>query len=138
MASSSRVTTTVQSNRLMALGTSSAGPLYLYSAKLGAMVQTQAQRNLSGLMVKVRTGNLRSSGSTTTEVRGTKLVESVIFDAAYALAVHQGSRAHDVVPRSARVLAWQASGGPQFAARVHIPAQRGRPFLSDALKVIPK
>lgn len=136
MVGTAKITPNIQTARLRALGTSSAGPIYLYAVKTGARVQTQAARNLSGSMVKVRTGNLRSSLHATTEVRGSLLVESVIADAEYALTVHQGADAYDIVPRGARVLAWRSSSGPQFAARVHIPARKGRPFLADALKVI--
>lgn len=136
MASSARVTPQIQADRLMALGTSPAGPVYLHIAKLGARVETQAKQNVSGTMVKVRTGNLRSSGHTVMSVRGTKLVNQVIFDAEYALAVHDGSKAHDVVPVGKKVLAWKSATGPAFAMRAHIPAQVGRPFLVDALTVI--
>lgn len=138
MTSSAKFTTNIQTQQLTALGTSRAGPIYLYAAKLGARVMTQAARNLSGRMVKVRTGNLRSSGHTTTVVTGAKLIESVIYDAEYALAVHEGQKPHDIDPKGARVLAWTPAGGgtTQFAARVHHPGARGRPFLSDALSVI--
>lgn len=136
MASSARITPQIQADRLMALGTSPAGPVYMHIASLGARVETKAKQNVSGSMVKVRTGNLRSSGHTVMQVRGTKLVNQVIFDAEYALAVHDGSKAHDVVPVGARVLAWQSATGPAFAMRVHIPAQAGKPFLVDALAVI--
>lgn len=136
MPSSARITPQILADRLMALGTSPAGPIYLHMAKLGARVETRAKQNLSGAMVKVRTGNLRSSVHPTTEVRGTRLVESVIADAEYAVAVHEGSKAHDVVPVGKKVLAWKSATGPVFAMRAHIPAQAGRPFLVDALTVI--
>lgn len=142
MASSAKITTTIQTQRLIAMGTSSSGPLYLHMVKLEAKVETQAKRNASGSIVKVRTGNLRSSIHPGTEVRGTKLVGLVIADAEYALPVHEGSKAHDVVPTRKKVLAWKGAGGSKnkpnlvFAKRARIPAQPGRPFLRDALDVI--
>lgn len=136
MASTARITVDIQTDRLMALGNSPAGPIYQFAVRTGAKVQTKAAQNLSGSMVKVRTGNLRSSLHSTTTVRGGLLVESVIADASYALAVHQGQEPHDIVPREARVLAWAGVGGTQFATRVHHPGTQGRPFLTDALSVI--
>lgn len=136
MVSTARVVTTIQTDRLISLGTSPSAPLYRHMVTLEAKVETQAKRNVSGSMVKVRTGNLRSSGHSATVVRGTRLVGQVIFDAEYALAVHQGTRPHDITPVRARVLAWQAPGGTQFATRVHHPGTKGRPFLTAALSAI--
>lgn len=136
MVSSIRIVPNIQLSELQAMGTSRTGPLYLFAVKTGAKVQTQAAQNLSGKMVKVRSGNLRSSLHSTTEIRGSLLVESVIADASYALMVHDGTEAHDIVPREARVLAWQGASGPAFAMRVHHPGTAGRPFLTDALSVI--
>lgn len=133
---SAKITPDIQIQRLRDLGTSPAGPLYQFAVKIGARVQTQAARNLSGLMVKVRTGNLRSSLSSTTEVRGTMLVETIAADASYAAAVHQGQRPHDIEPREARVLAWPGADGPAFATRVHHPGTSGKPFLTDALSEV--
>lgn len=139
MASSARISVEVQTDRLIALGTSSAGPLYRRMVSLDAQVETAAKRNASGPIVKVRTGNLRSSIHSAIEVRGTVLVGQVIADASYALAVHEGSKAHDIEAKSAKALRWTAPGGSKknpnirFAKRVHIPEQRGRPFLTDAL-----
>lgn len=138
MASTARITVDIMTDRLLALGTSPAGPLYVRMVTLGARVQTKAAQNLSGSMVKVRTGNLRSSLSSATEVRGTLLVETVTADASYALDVHEGTRPHLILPRTGRVLAWKpASGGPMvFSTRARHPGTTGRPFLADALDVI--
>lgn len=137
MPSSAQVTTSIQVNRLQQLGTSRAGPLYLHMVKLEAKVETQAKRNASGLIVRVRTGNLRSNIHSDTVIRGTTLVGQVIADAEYALAVHEGQQPHDIVPVRAKVLAWQGAGGQmRFATRVRHPGTHARPFLSDALRAI--
>lgn len=137
MPSTARVTPDIQVARLQALGTSPAAPLFRYMVTLEAKVETRAKQNLSGRMVNVRTGNLRSSGRAETAVRGATLVGSVIFDAPYALAVHNGQKPHEITPtRPGGVLAWQAPGGMRFARRVRHPGTRGRPFLKDALDVI--
>lgn len=136
MASSNQITPDIQVQRLTALGTSPAGPLFRYMVTLEAKVETQAKRNASGSIVGVRTGNLRSSIHSDTVIRGTTLVGQVIADAEYALAVHEGQRAHDIEPNRSRVLAWQAPEGMRFATRVHHPGTRARPFLTDALQVI--
>lgn len=137
MASTARITTTIQTGRLEDLGRSPAGPLFQYMVKLEAKVQTRAARNVSGPMLKVRTGNLRSSLRSSTEVRGAKLVGTVAADAPYALALHEGTRAHDIVPVRAKVLTWTGpTGSPVFAMRAHHPATKGRPFLVDALEAI--
>lgn len=136
MASSARITVNIQTSRLEDLGRSASGPLFMYMVKLGAKVETAAKRNASGSIVGVRTGNLRSSVHSSTQVRGSKLVETVAADASYALAVHQGTRAYDIVPVQAKVLAWKGPAGPVFATRAHHPATKGRPFLTDALSAI--
>lgn len=127
------ITPNIQADRLMALGTSPAGPIYMHMVAGGARVETAAKRNASGAVVKVRTGNLRSSIHTEIHIRGTILVVAVNADAAYALPVHEGQKAHDIVPTRAKVLTWQGAGGQMFAASVRHPGTKGRPFLRDAL-----
>lgn len=136
MASTAKILTTIQASRLQALGSSRTGPLFLHMVKLEAKVETAAKRNASGPVVRVRTGNLRSSIHSATEIRGAQLVGQVIADAEYALAVHEGQRAHDITPTRARALAWQAPGGMRYARRVHHPGTKPRRFLSDALSAI--
>lgn len=135
---SARVNVNIQTNRLEDLGKSSTGPLFLHMVKLEAKVETAAKRNASGPIVGVRTGNLRSSIHSATEVRGSLLVGIVAADASYALAVHEGAREHDIAPVHAKVLAWTPAGGsgPVFATRAHQPARRGRPFLVSALDAL--
>lgn len=138
MTSSARITPDIQVDRLIDMGRSSAGPLFMHMVKLEAKVETAAKRNASGPIVGVRTGNLRSSIHPATEVRGTLLVGIVAADAPYALAVHEGTKEYDIVPVRAKVLAWKppGGGGPIFSMKSHQPARKGRPFLTDALTAL--
>lgn len=132
-----RIRTTIYDSSLRQLGTSPAGPIFRRMVTVGAAVETAAKRNASGTMVGVRTGNLRSSiAAGTPEVRGSLLTVTVEASAPYALAVHEGTAPHDIVPTSKRVLAWQGPTGPGFAHRVHHPGTKARPFLRDALPAI--
>lgn len=132
-----RIRIRVDTAALQRLGTSPAGPIYRHMVTLGGRVETAAKRNASGLIVGVRTGTLRSSISAAQpELRGTHLVVPVVAAAAYAVAVHEGTRPHDIVPVRKRVLAWKGPDGPVFARRAHHSGTKARPFLRDALTVI--
>lgn len=132
-----RITTHVDLNALMRLGSDPAGPIFRHMVSRGADVESAAKRNASGAVVKVRSGNLRSSIHTETpEMREGRIVVAVTADAAYALAVHEGTRPHDIVPKTKRVLAWQGPAGPVFSRRVHHPGTKPKPFLDDALNVV--
>lgn len=54
-------------------------------------------------------------------------------DVNYAAAVHNGTKAHDIYPKSASVLAFDVGGQTVFAAFVHHPGTKGVPFLTRAL-----
>jgi hypothetical protein len=85
-----------------------------------------------------RTGNLGRSihiGSVTATQAET------IASANYALFVHEGTRPHTIVPRTARALRWAPGGGStlggrpraganvRFAKRVQHPGTRANPFM---------
>jgi hypothetical protein len=85
-----------------------------------------------------RTGNLGRSihiGSVTASQAET------IASANYALFVHEGTRPHTIVPRTARALRWAPGGGStlggrpraganvRFAKRVQHPGTRANPFM---------
>lgn len=91
-----------------------------------------------------RTGNLQHSIHVS-EVTPTSV--TVVASANYAASVEKGHRAFDVVPRTARVLAWAATkagtrltgsarkgAAMAFAMRVHIPAQAPHPFLEPGAR----
>lgn len=50
----------------------------------------------------------------------------------YAEAVHEGSRAHDILPRFKRALFWPDARHP--VARVHHPGTRPNPWLRDVFE----
>lgn len=135
---------TVDRARLIAMGTSRAGPIFRHMAALGARIESKAKRNASGAIVKVRTGNLRASIHTDMSTGPASVKGVVEADAPYALAVHEGQKPHDIRPLTVRVgsgrnrrggvLRWTGPGGqPRFATRVHHPGTHARPFLRDAL-----
>lgn len=85
-------------------------------------------------LAPVDTGRLRASIVWTIgTASGGGLVARVGTNVAYARAVHEGTRAHVIVPRRARVLRFPSGGRVVFARRVHHPGTRPRPFLRDAL-----
>lgn len=140
----SSIDLTVYRDRLQALGRAP-GPVFRHMVTLGARVESKAKRNASGLVVKVRTGNLRSSIHTDLRTSTGSITGIVQADAPYALAVHEGQRPHQITPNTVRVgsgrgarggvLAWTGPGGrPRFATRVNHPGTHGRPFLADALR----
>ena len=98
------------------------------------------------LMVPRKTGNLGR-----TIRMGEVRVDSVSISAGgssnvgYAAAVEFGTKAHTIVPRNARVLAWGGSrtlGGrlsagskpTTFAMRVNHPGSRAKPYLVPGLR----
>lgn len=55
-------------------------------------------------------------------------------DVPYALVIEKGSRRHLIVPRRARVLAFEVNGRMVFAMRVHHPGTKAQNILRDAVK----
>ena len=85
-----------------------------------------------------RTGNLgRSIAKTMVGADSVRIAAR----ANYAAYVELGTRAHDIVPRTKRVLAWASGGGARltgsarkgaamiFAMRVHHPGTKPHPYL---------
>jgi len=50
----------------------------------------------------------------------------------YVGILDKGAKAHDITPRKAKTLAFQAGGRTVFSKRVHKPASRGRRFAIRA------
>lgn len=92
------------------------------------ILERQAKRE-----APVDTGTLRRSITSDVQDGGHRGV--VGTNVAYALAVHQGSRPHVIVPRRAVVLAFPGSGGRTvFARRVNHPGTRANPFMKRAME----
>lgn len=57
-----------------------------------------------------------------------------VTDVNYARMVSEGTRAHEIRPKSARALAFRTSGGMVFATVVHHPGTKANPYVEDGLK----
>lgn len=81
-----------------------------------------------------RSGHLAESIHTTA-VRdiGSGIEVRVGSDNPYAIYVHEGTKAHVIEARNARVLAFNVGSERVFATRVNHPGTKGRRFLGDAL-----
>lgn len=97
-------------------------------------------------LVPRRTGNLaRTIRVGPITATSAEILAGGAVNVGYAAAVEFGSRAHDIVPRKAKVLAWGGSrtlGGRLksgskptfFAKRVHHPGTRPHPYLVPGLR----
>lgn len=90
--------------------------------------------NRANVLTPVRTGNLRAHNNLRV-FKGANAVTGEVFnDAAYAAAVHNGTKAYTVRPKRKKALRWKTrSGEIVFAKSARIPARRGRPWLYRAL-----
>lgn len=97
-------------------------------------------------LVPRRTGNLgRTIRVGTVTASSVEVIAGGRLNVGYAAAVEFGSKAHTIVPRKAKVLAWggprtlggrvRSGGRPQFfAKRVHHPGSRAHPYLLPGLR----
>lgn len=86
----------------------------------------------------VDTGNLKSSHvATPIVVSGQSVTAGVENTSKYALFVHEGTRAHRIVPRRAKMLAWipRGAGKAVFAREVMHPGTRKNPWLGKAAEL---
>lgn len=83
----------------------------------------QAQRR-----VPVRTGRLRRS----IRVRNASMRKASVVAHFSANFVDAGTRAHDILPRKKRSLAWRDGGRTIFSKKVHHPRTRAQPFKREA------
>lgn len=81
----------------------------------------------------VDTGELRDSIDTQ-NVRRSKHGGSgeVVVKADHATFVVEGTRPHEIVPKTAAALRWQTPAGPRFAKRVQHPGTQPNNFLDVA------
>jgi phage gpG-like protein len=98
------------------------------------LVERAAKQNLSGRVLRVRTGRLRSSVTTAVSGSGTDLEGRVGTNVPYG-AVHEfGARPHAIFPLRARRLRFQTGGRVVFSRRVQHPGAPPRPWLGPALQ----
>lgn len=74
----------------------------------------------------VKTGNLRRSIHLG---RITARSAETIAGANYAAYVEFGTRAHEIRPRTKKVLRWKSGTGYRYATRVQHPGTRAQPFM---------
>jgi hypothetical protein len=105
------------------------------------LVAFRAKANLSGNILKTRTGGLRDSiHATKTDIEGdVKVFASVESDEEHSkyglLHEETGSRAHKIFPSNAQALHffWEKIGEEAYLKSVNHPGFPARPFLTPAL-----
>jgi hypothetical protein len=91
-------------------------------------------QDLAKAKVGVRTGNLRKSIHMRhmKDARGQFMWIGSKVD--YALAHHEGTRPHTIIPKGGKVLRFTSRGQVVYAHAVNHPGNRANRYLSDALK----
>jgi phage gpG-like protein len=107
------------------------------AARLGDALRAAVERNLSGGVLEQRTGRLAGSIDVSVEQSGAAVSATVGTHVPYA-AIHEYGGvipAHEILPRSARALAFPWQGRERFFKRVEVPAVQmpERSFLRAAL-----
>jgi Bacteriophage protein of unknown function (DUF646). len=83
---------------------------------------------------KPTAGALRDSISFKPKVSATSATVEFTSHVPYARYVIQGTPAHVIMPRNARVLRWQQGGAWVYRQKVNHPGARPNPFPEKALK----
>ncbi|HEX3885265.1 MAG TPA: HK97 gp10 family phage protein [Stellaceae bacterium] len=107
------------------------------ASRLGDELRAAVERNLSGGVLQQRSGRLAASIDVAVEQNGGAVSTTLGSDVPYA-AIHEYGGvipAHQILPKSARALAFPWQGGERFARRVEMPPVRmpERSFLRSAL-----
>jgi hypothetical protein len=97
---------------------------------------TRRVLNRGTILTPVKTGNLRSKNNSRVQQQGLRVVGTVFNQTNYAAAVHDGSKAHTIRPRSKKVLKFLIDGEVVFAKSVNHPGTKGQPWLRRALEEI--
>lgn len=123
--------------RLDALPGKLTAALAVEAARLGQELRTAVERNLGGGVLQQRSGRLAASIDVSVERRGAAVSAAVGTDVPYA-AIHEYGGvipAREILPRSARALAFPWQGRGRFFKRIELPAVQmpERSFLRSAL-----
>lgn len=130
----------------------------LERGQLGRTIQGEARRalrnrapqvlNRAKILAPVDTGRLRASGKIVySSTFGFRPKATIVFDVDYAAAVHDGSKPHQIRPKTRRVkqsngkfkggvLRFQVGGRVVYATVVNHPGTKGKPFLDRALREV--
>jgi HK97 gp10 family phage protein len=107
------------------------------AARLGDELRAAVERNLSGGVLQQKTGRLAGSIEMSVQRNGAAVSATVGTDVPYAAIHEYGGMipAHEILPQSARVLAFPWQGRERFFKRVELPAVQmpERSFLRSAL-----
>jgi phage gpG-like protein len=106
--------------------------------RLSRALREDVERNLSGAVLQQRSGQLASSIEVAVEQSGVSVTATLGTDVPYA-AIHEYGGlipARELLPRSARALAFPWQGRQRFFKRVSLPAVEmpERSFLRSALE----
>jgi hypothetical protein len=104
------------------------GPVAMDMMRRGRKVEALAKR-----LAPVDTGRLAGSIVTVQINVGGKPGAGVGTNVEYALYVHDGTRAHPIAPKRAKVLRFKAGGSVVFTSKVNHPGTKAVPFLENAL-----
>jgi len=123
--------------RLEAMPGKLAAALGEEAARLGEELRAAVERNLSGGVLQQRTGRLAASIDASVERSGAAVLATVGTDVPYA-AIHEYGGvipAHEILPKSARALAFPWQGRERFFKRIELPPVQmpERSFLRSAL-----
>jgi HK97 gp10 family phage protein len=107
------------------------------AARLGDELRAAVARNLTGGVLQQRSGRLAGSLDVSVEQNGAAVSATVGTDMPYA-AIHEYGGvipAHEILPKSARALAFPWQGRERFFKRVELPPVQmpERSFLRSAL-----
>ena len=124
--------------RLSALPQSLAARLGEEVERLGDVLRDRVERNLSGQVLQQKSGRLAASIAVSIEHSGLAASATVSSDAPYAAIHEYGGTipAHEILPKSARALAFPWRGQQRFFKRVSLPAvtMPERSFMRSALE----
>ena len=123
--------------RLGALPQTLAERLAAEVERLGGVLRDRVERNLSGAVLRQRSGRLAGSIAVDVERSGLGASATVSSDAPYAAIHEYGGTipAHTILPQNARALAFPWRGQQRFFKRVSLPAvaMPERSFMRSAL-----
>ena len=99
------------------------GLLQSFAQDVGSIVRDEVSHE-----APVKTGALAASIGMTMNGSGTAWQIKIVSGVKYGVFVANGTSAHVIVPRQARVLAFQSGGKTVFAMRVNHPGSKANPF----------
>lgn len=92
--------------------------------------------NRARVLTPVDTGRLRASLRVKRTLSWRGPSAQVVTDVEYAAMVHDGTRPHQIRPRTKQALRFVIGGQVVFAKVVNHPGTKGRPFLARALREV--